>query len=61
MHTNDGFSLSALRLRHLRMETTLLNRAIMASFEKEVALEPGRISAGKTERTISLAMERPKG
>lgn len=42
------------------MEIILLIRAMKESYEKEVALEPSRISASKTERTIFLAEEEIK-
>lgn len=57
MHLNDFAKWFTLRLRQIRMEIILLIRAMKESCEKEVALEPSRILAGKTERTIFLAEE----
>lgn len=39
------------------MDIILLIRPLKESYEKKVALEPNRISAGKSERTIFVAEE----
>lgn len=62
MHRNNDFSKCfILRLRQIRMDIILLIRAIKKSYEKDVALEQSRISAGKTERTIFLVEEGIEG
>lgn len=43
------------------MDIILLIRAIKKSYEKDVALQQSRISAGKTERIIFLAEEGIEG
>lgn len=61
IHVNNDFArwsaISALRLRQVRMEVTLILIRGIKSYKREMTLESGRISRGKTDRTIFLPEE----